>query len=90
MPQGCSDQFHAGGMIPGTAPRPATRFLLGYAPAHSTAPMTELQDLATLIRSATPLLAIETAEENRRLSEEGKSERTPRRHEEHEEEQKIF
>jgi hypothetical protein len=27
--------------------------------------MTELQDLATLIRSATPLLAIETAEENR-------------------------
>jgi hypothetical protein len=27
--------------------------------------MTELQDLATLIRAATPLIAIETAEENR-------------------------
>jgi hypothetical protein len=27
--------------------------------------MTELQDLATLIRATTPLIAIETAEENR-------------------------
>src|SRR5512141_934235 len=29
------------------------------------ASMTELQDLATLIRATTPLIAIETAEENR-------------------------
>src|SRR5512146_2276252 len=35
-------------------------------PRRETEPhMTELQDLATLIRAATPLIAIETAEENR-------------------------
>jgi hypothetical protein len=41
------------------------RFLLGYAPLGSSRFMTELQDLATLVRAATPLLVIETAEENR-------------------------
>jgi len=41
------------------------RLLLGYASIFPTRAMTELQDLATLIRAATPLLVIETAEENR-------------------------
>ena len=43
------------------------RFLLGYAPARFASSMTELQDLATLIRASTPLLVIETAEENRAI-----------------------
>jgi AAA+ superfamily predicted ATPase len=47
-------------------PRPQN-LLLGYLPPNSCMTMTELQDLATLIRAATPLIVIETGEENRVL-----------------------